>query len=238
LVKPDGASILIIDEDIDNRTLLKESFAHTSVKILNFDNFKDAVVMLKKEKVDLILIDIDMLTIDDCAVSKVLKTVTKAPVVTLTDKRLSDITFASNGIMPVGHLKKPLSKIELFKITLKILNSKNIFIDESGRVEIDSKNKNKPLNNIDIEELEKFLYAQNSDLQKMYKEAVATNDLNIIKTFSKLLLELSLKYKIKSMSEYSKLLLSKIEEFEIEDINIMLNDYKDKILKFESIIKK
>jgi len=54
------------------------------------------------------------------------------------------------------------------------------------------------------------------DIIKLYKKAIATNDLNAIKLFSQELLE-------------------HIEHFEIDEINSMLSEYKNKIKSLESL---
>jgi signal transduction histidine kinase/CheY-like chemotaxis protein len=124
LIRPTGGSLLVIDESIELRNLVRESFFETTLKILSFDNPRDAIETLTKNQVDMILIDIDMLISDDNAVSKILQGISNAPVVTLTDKRIKDVDLQSSASQIVGHLKKPLSKSELFKISLEVLNKK------------------------------------------------------------------------------------------------------------------
>ena len=236
LIRPEGATILVIDDSSENCEIVKECFSRTNIEVLTFDNSRDAFGVLKKQKVDLIFIDIDILTVDDGAVSKVLKTVSRAFVVTLTDKRVKDVVFVDSGVKPVGHLKKPISKLELFKVTLKILNAK----ESSSLVKkeiIHEVEKNSSLDAFDLQDLKSFLKAQDVILTKLYKEAISTNDLNAIKVFSTSLLELSLKHRVQDMVEYSKILLKKVDSFEINDINEMLNNYKFKIEEFERKIR-
>ena len=165
-----------------------------------------------------------------------MKKVTSAPVVTLTDIRLKDIVFQVGGVRPIGHLKKPLIKVELFRVVLKILNSQSVILDEDGGLKVE--NKHEHLDKINLIQLKIFLHVQKLGLQDIYKEALSTNDLNTIKIFATELLELSIKHKLKDMIVYSELLLSKVELFEIDSINDMLIDYKEKIKKYELMIKK
>jgi signal transduction histidine kinase/DNA-binding response OmpR family regulator len=234
-IRPDGANILVIDDDKNDFEILKECFLNTSLKLLFFDNSRDAITALKKQKIDLILIDVSILSIDDGAVAKVIKTVSDASVVTLTNKRIKNIVFSDAGVKPEGHLKKPISRFELFKILSKFLNKKeNIDIVEFVKEQEDG---NDILDIRDIKDLEMFLKAQDIILAKLYREASSTNDLNAIKVFSTSLLELSLKYKIQDMVEYSKLLLKKVDTFEIDEINEMLGNYKIKIEQFGKMLK-
>ncbi len=238
LIKPSGATILIADSSLENCELLKESFSNTKTTVLDFDNARSAIESLKRQEVDLILIDVDMLSIDDGAVSKVIKTVTTAPVITLTSARLKDIVFEDGGVKPVGHLKKPLTKVEIFKLLLKILNTQGVVVNKDGSMTVDSTDDKTIEDNINLIQLKIFLHIQKKSLEGLYNEASATNDLNVIKNFSSMLLDLSTKYRLKDLKVFSKLLLHKIELFEIDSINLMLIEYKDKIKKYESMIKK
>jgi signal transduction histidine kinase/DNA-binding response OmpR family regulator len=240
LISPENpATILVVDDTKESCNIVEECFSHTDTKILTFDNSRDAIGVLKKQKVDLIFIDIDMLSIDDGAVSKVIRTVSEAFVVTLTDKRVKDVVFVDAGVKPVGHLKKPISKIELFKITLKLLNAQDGVVVKKANFQKDKTSKNvlDKLDKFDTQDLQQFLKAQEIILTKLYKEAISTNDLNAIKVFSTSLLELSLKHRIQDMVEYAKVLLKKIDSFEINDINEMLINYKLKIEEFEKKVK-
>ncbi|QOP41409.1 ATP-binding response regulator [Sulfurimonas marina] len=121
-ISPDGANILVIDSDHDSAQVIMESFLESHVRVLHFETPRDAIEELKRSKFDMILIDIEVLTSDENAISKVLAKISDAPVVTLTHSSVKDAHISENGARVVGHLKKPLSKRELFKISLKVLN--------------------------------------------------------------------------------------------------------------------
>ena len=108
----------------------KENITHLKGNSLTF-NYSEL-----STKFDLIFIDIDMLSVDDSAVSKVIMHISRAPVVTMTNVRLKDIEFDEAGVAPIGHLKKPISRFELFKISLEILDSKKLKILSDGTLKI------------------------------------------------------------------------------------------------------
>jgi signal transduction histidine kinase len=135
-VRPSGASVMIIDEDQSICNAIEDNFQGTAVEVSSFVNTRDAIAVLQNKKFDMIFIDIDMLSVDDSAVSKVILNMSRAPVVTLTNVRLKDIDFAEDGVKPVGHLKKPISKFELFKISLEVLDSKKLKILSDGTLKI------------------------------------------------------------------------------------------------------
>ena len=135
-IRPSGASVMVIDEDQHICSVIKENFQNTAVEVSTFANTREAIAVLKNKKFDMIFIDIDMLIVDDSAVSKVIVNISRAPVVTMTNVRLKDIEFDKAGVAPVGHLKKPISRFELFKISLEVLDSKKLKILSDGTLKI------------------------------------------------------------------------------------------------------
>ena len=127
---------MVIDEDQSICNTIEENFQNTEVEVSSFTNTRDAIAVLQNKKFDMIFIDIDMLSVDDSAVSKVMVNVSRAPVVTMTKVRLKDIEFDEAGVAPIGHLKKPISRFELFKISLEVLDSKKLKILSDGTLKI------------------------------------------------------------------------------------------------------
>ncbi|MEA3370418.1 MAG: hybrid sensor histidine kinase/response regulator [Campylobacterota bacterium] len=136
LIRPDGASVMVIDEENSSGKTIVENFQDTAVEVDVFSNTREAIKNLQNKKFDMIFIDIDMLSVDESAVSKVIANISRAPVVTLTSVRLKDIDFIEGGVKPVGHLKKPISRFELFKISLEVLDSKSVKILSDGTLKI------------------------------------------------------------------------------------------------------
>jgi signal transduction histidine kinase/CheY-like chemotaxis protein len=228
LIKPEGGTIIVVDEDREIRDLIRDAFIESNIKVRTYDNPREAIDILKKEEVDMILIDIDILTSDDNAVSKILKGISHAPVVTLTQKRLRDLPFEQRGAKIVGHLKKPLVKSDLFKIALKVLNNKKPqerdIVQEIER----------PFGNLEKEQIEKFLRLATNKLDALYNEAMQTNDIDTIRLFAQELLDISLECIIEELVRYANELLENIDTFDIEAIDAMMPEYREKI----SLLKK
>ncbi|QOP45754.1 ATP-binding response regulator [Sulfurimonas paralvinellae] len=228
LIRPEGGTIMVVDENAEVRNLIRDVFFESALKVLSFDNPRDAIDTLKKSDVDMIYIDIDMLTSDDNAVSKILRGISQAPVVTLTDKRIKDIDLRSSAAKIAGHLKKPLLKSELFKVSLHALNNTKqrqhalVLEDESI------------FDHLERSQVEGFLSLASKQLNRLYANASSTNDLEAIRAFAKELLNVSQECDIKELVQFAEKLLVKIDLFEIEAINTMLQEYKRKI----SLLKK
>ena len=195
LIKPSGATIAVIDNEQRNIDIVVDSFKSSAVKVLGFTNTRLALESLKSMDIDLIYIDAEILTMDDAAVAKMIKLSIDAPVITLVLGRTKDIEYSENGVMPIEHIKKPISKLELFKTSLMVLNSQSIIIEDKNVV-IDDSVSNK---DIDIEKLKHFLERIDSKINILYNIANSSNDFNAIKVFAQSLLDLSKLYEINSM---------------------------------------
>jgi len=231
LIRPEGGTIIVIDESSELRDLVRESFLNSAIKVLSYDNPRDAIEALKKSKVDMILIDAELLTSDDNAVSKILKGISNAPVVTLTDKRIKDLDLRSSASEIVGHLKKPLLKSELFKVSVSVLNTKEEALADEKPLDEDES-----YDHLDQEKIQSFLQLASKNLDALYEEAKSTNDLESIKHFAEELLSVSLDAAIEEFVSFANELLVKIELFEIESINSMMQEYSQKISRLKNSV--
>ena len=229
-IKPEGGTIMIIDEDNESKEIIEDSFMDSALEVVFFNNPRDAIASLKVKSFDIIFIDVDMLSIDENAVSKVIAKMTQAPVVTLTAGTLSEIVFVKGGANIVGHLRKPISKLELFKMALKVLNSSHL-IEEKKQERI----KQDEFAGIDEKMLKSFKQAHHKTILALYHKAETTNDLGAIKIFAKELYKLSSQYGITSLSYFATELLKKIELFDIESINSMMGEYKLKVKRIQNL---
>ena len=225
------ASIVVIDDSQNTLDLLKESFASTEVSVFAFASLRDAIATLRNTQVDMIMIDRDVLSMDDSAAAKALKNLSKAPVVSLVNETLHKVELHKDGVQPVTHLKKPLSKVDLFRVTLRILNAKDIYF-ESGFVK-------------ELEQVDGLSFEASVEASKLYfrdalkevdillVEALTTNDLNTIEMLGNAIYKLSLVHKLESLTIFSTQLLLKIDSFDIMEITKMLKEYDKKASEFK-----
>ena len=214
------AKVMVIDEAEENRKVIAECFAESQVEVFYFNNPRDAIEVLKEKSVDLIFMDVDLLEIDDGAVSKVMARMSKAPVVSLTTRSLKNIDFVDNGLKVIGHIKKPISKMELFKICIKVLNSSHLFNKKSLTTQVEN-----IFIDIDTTQASAFVSEISKKALVLYKKAHATHDLNQSKQFADLLLEVATKHQVQHFISYAKDLLKKIELFDIDAIEKLMDNY-------------
>lgn len=122
LLKEESQIMVVAPKDANYQTIL-EAFQSSKVELFAYSDLREAMETLKDRRIELIFIDVDILNRDDGAVSKVLTKITTAAVVPLVTSRIKEIDFKDTQLKPMGFLKKPISKSELFKISFKVLNT-------------------------------------------------------------------------------------------------------------------
>ncbi len=229
----DNSTMVVIDDMDETHERMKNYFMNSSSKVFTFKTVGESIETLKTKKIDLLFIDVEMLNIDDGAVSKVIAKMNDAPVVALTNNRLKNVVLSEGGVTPVAYLKKPISKLELFKLSLKILNSANLYKTQA----VQSISSEVALNPAQMQNIQEFIAVYNEELKEIYETALSTNDLRATKQFAESLLKLATKYEIEEFVNYSKTLLGHIELFEIETIHSLIKNYREKLLVLQSTLK-
>ena len=224
LIKTKYQKIIVIDKDERSKTTLREAFLNTPIKVIVFEQSRDAIAYLQKEPVDVIFIDVDILTEDDNAVAKILMKISTAAIVTLTSHRLKDVVFAQ-GVRIAGHLMRPLSLAELFKVTLKAVS----YTDKIDEQKEYKENTEDIFEQTSKQDREAFLEAAQKELDAIYRKAYKTNDLKSIEKFAKSLYDLAKKHNVYGFVEFAQTLLQKIELFDIDAMHSMMKEYKEKL---------
>ncbi|MFV9857270.1 PleD family two-component system response regulator [Rickettsia sibirica] len=125
-------TILVVDDIELNIKLLTAKLLKEYYTVLTANSGKEALAILKKEKIDIILLDVMMPEMDGCEVCKTIKTdpeTTHIPVVMVT--ALSDIDDRVKGLEAGADefLTKPINDTALF-VRLKSLSRMKSLIDE------------------------------------------------------------------------------------------------------------
>ncbi|QCS24037.1 PleD family two-component system response regulator [Rickettsia parkeri] len=125
-------TILVVDDIEPNIKLLTAKLLKEYYTVLTANSGKEALAILKQEKIDIILLDVMMPEMDGCEVCKTIKTdpeTTHIPVVMVT--ALSDIDDRVKGLEAGADefLTKPINDTALF-VRLKSLSRMKSLIDE------------------------------------------------------------------------------------------------------------
>jgi two-component system KDP operon response regulator KdpE len=79
-----NALLLIVEDDLQTRRFLKSSLSHKGWRIIEADDGKSGLAMIKNENPDLVILDIGLPDMDGISVTKRLRQISDLPVLILS----------------------------------------------------------------------------------------------------------------------------------------------------------
>ncbi len=205
------ASVLIVDDIDINRKLLKDYFAELPFTLFEARNGKEAVEIFKREKLDIILMDIKMPEMDGYEATKIIKERSKIPVIAITASVMYRSDDQRNEIFD-EFLHKPVEFDHLVNTLSKFLACEIIQVEPEPEIEI---------NKIEIDTVR----AECSELVMMLKRAKEDGDMDAIESFAHELKQCADRTDNQTFEHISEQLLMAVDSFDIEECNILLNKF-------------
>ena len=120
--------ILLAEDDEDNRDLVAFVIKHSQldIELLTAENGKDAVEIAKREKPDLILMDMQMPVMDGFQATQAIKadpSIQHIPVIAFTAQTKPEDKKRTLTAGCVEHCSKPIDPEELLNVVKKYLNT-------------------------------------------------------------------------------------------------------------------
>lgn len=108
-------AILLVEDDFLNRRLTKKALIENEYKIFEAKNAKEALDILKRESLDLIILDINLGKDEENGISiaQQIKTNFNIPFIFLTAYDKSDIIKEAVATVPHSYITKPFKDIDL-----------------------------------------------------------------------------------------------------------------------------
>lgn len=128
-----GQSILIVDDNVITLTLAKRALEGTSYRVLTADSGLKCIEMLKTEKIDLILLDIEMPIMSGIqTLNKIRSNVETllTPVIFLTAISDRNTVVEAAGLGVVDYIKKPFTPQVLKSRVKKALDEWSFSFDD------------------------------------------------------------------------------------------------------------
>ena len=222
------ATILVVDDNEDNRRLLLASFEHTDITLLQAENGLDAVNIFKNEAIDLILMDLRMPIMDGYQAADAIKAISTVPIIALTASALSEEGEGLNSKNFDGYLKKPLLKSQLVDGVRPFLPHR--LIDETTihqlPVSIQPSEKSTVIKALPL------LQALLTDCE----HARQRNNIQQIQLFLTSLKEVSVQHPIAAVQHYEDELEARLDSFDIKGIKVSLDNYPALIKHLQKIL--
>jgi len=227
------ATILVVDDIAQNRKLIEASLSFTNLSLLEASNGKEALEMVSKYDIDLILMDIRMPVMNGYETIKRLKSDPKTkdiPVIAFTASVMVDELNKVEEYGFSGYVRKPMTYEDLIVEFMKHLKY-------DIKKEIDSVIDNISLDSDILDQLPYIVDKLKGEFRDELDNIKDKGDFELLKTFANKIDSLNLDNKLEILSVYSSDLLKALDSFDINKVEFIVNNY-DKIYKrLDEIIK-
>jgi len=218
--------VLIVDDILENRILLKEQFKDTKLLFLEAENGKEAIEKAVREQPDLILMDTKMPVMDGFEAGDKIKSdprTSHIPIIALT-AFISDADKVKNGLCFDLLLRKPARKKEIVTAFTRFLPHEAFNEPSEKNAKIESKNFEVK---IDKKNLKNLLKDIEMNITPIYEKAQKYGSFDTIKKFSNSLEIAAVKYGCDQLAMYARELNQFVLVFDVNGIETKMAEYKD-----------
>ena len=211
------AKILVADDIEDNRDLILKNFEDTNIEVVVAIDGKDAIEKYKKEKPDLILMDIRMPNMDGYEATEEIKKISSVPIVALTASVMQDEHERLKRKNFDGYLRKPVLRRDLFQELSKFLeyNESDDILEEEMEIVLSEKaknHKNEILSNI-------------NNLKPLYEKVLKSNNISEIEIMASKIDDIALEYDVEFLHKYATKIIEALDTFDILQIKELLSEF-------------
>ncbi|MCA1950354.1 MAG: response regulator [Treponema sp.] len=223
-----GGTVLIVEDELYNRTILREFLGKEQVHILTADNGEDALKILEHEKVDVVVTDIMMPKMSGTELIKRIKESKKLSSIPIIIASASTPLEDYQNLSEVaGILKKPFKRTDFISLLARFLPHEKInCIDDKNSKEISEETNEKDWwKSIDpsIRATLKETY------EKKFKILKITLSITEIAKFGKDIFNTGNNLHIESLCSYGKALSEAADNLDISAINTLLAQFEQMI---------
>jgi CheY-like chemotaxis protein len=121
----DTATILVVENEVSNRILIERVLSTRGYRCLSASNGREALDILDRERVDLILTDLSMPVLDGYQTTQLIRTrpgLENVPIVAVTAFALADEGEAARQIGCTEYLTKPFKPRQLLEVVDRLLH--------------------------------------------------------------------------------------------------------------------
>ncbi|WP_341328380.1 transporter substrate-binding domain-containing protein [Methylotuvimicrobium sp. KM2] len=211
------ATVLVVDDIENNRRLLQENFSGTALTVLTAENGRDAVEAVKRQTVDLILMDIRMPVMNGYEAAEIIKSVSDTPIIALTASVMKDEYDRVKTAHFDAYLRKPVLKASLIEELAKFLPFDR---DEEDRAD--------PVQVLLTEDQRAILPEVLAALEKLSpqcEQAASNNNISAMKAFAENVSAIGERHRFTPVLDYAERLERHIDSFDIVEIKQGLNEF-------------
>ncbi|GCE06365.1 response regulator [Dictyobacter aurantiacus] len=118
-------TIMVIENEVSNRLLIERVLSTRGYRCISASNGRDALEMLDRERVDLVLTDLSMPVLDGYQTTQIIRArpgMQQVPIVAVTAFALNDEGEAARQIGCTEYLTKPFKPRQLLEVVERLLH--------------------------------------------------------------------------------------------------------------------
>jgi len=238
-VQFEKATVLIVDDIRANRNLVKAYLQNSPIEFLEAENGEQAVALTRKQRPDLVLMDIRMPVMDGCDATVRIRESSEfknIPIIALT---ASGMKADRERIMKCGFdglLTKPFNQSDLIQRIVRFLKTaeKPASPDTEKKAEVESP----PAIRFTPELLKlmpQLIRLLEKDLSEAWSKARQNGFFDDIAAFGERIEKLGQRHEMPSLFQFGEELNSQVRSFDIEKINKTLDAYPKLIQAIKQI---
>ncbi|MBI9038226.1 MAG: tetratricopeptide repeat protein [Bacteroidales bacterium] len=229
------ATILVADDNLTNRNLIKEIFEKTKIKTIFAEDGQEAIIAAREFKPDLILMDIRMPIMDGFEAVKVIrqdKSIMNIPVIALT----ASVLGSSNDLVSKkrfnSYLMKPTLISELFYEVCNYLKYKRKKVGD----ETEARESDIILTDNIKENLAEIINVLEKEFLVDWKNIKKNHFVHEIIDFGTKIKEIGSKYSFEYLENYGNNLVLFAKSFDIVSMDTSLNSFPDIVEKLKTFL--
>ncbi|WP_373497962.1 ATP-binding protein [Desulfococcus sp.] len=239
------STVLVVDDIKANRNLVKAYLQDTPIRCLEASNGAEAVSLAKKEKPDIILMDIRMPVMDGCDATQMIRRdeiSRNIPIIALTASSMRSEQEKIRKCGFDGLLIKPFKREDLVRRL-----SHFIQVDTSGASEDPSREDAMEKSEIHVDEtisaavlagLPHLIEALEGEYRKLWEKARSNGFFEDIGTFAKEIQKAGETYQLDLLRQFGKTLDLQVSSFDIEKINATMDTYPNLIQVIKTLYRR
>ncbi|HSW67175.1 MAG TPA: response regulator, partial [Bacteroidales bacterium] len=223
--------LLVVDDVVPNRELIREAFASTQVQVSEAGTGQEALDFLEQSLPDLVLMDLRMPGMGGIeATGKIRQNqrLSDLPVIAFTASASQETLSNEEQSLFNKVLFKPIKLNDLLSNVMQYLPHSRIeTADTAGTVNSDQFESDN-LQEL-IKQIPDFLALLDGKVKPMYLKAVDSGLIDDYRAFADSLMLYASRYKVKCATDYSKSIIDAVDSFDIEQVSQLSAQYHELI---------
>ena len=229
-----GQTVLVVDDLESNRTLIKETIKKYNLNTIEAEDGKKAISSARKNKPDLILMDLNMPVLDGYEAIRILKkdkSLASIPILILTASAMKEQEEKAKAANCQGFIRKPVRKNKL----LRELSRHLAFTDvEEEPAEKETSLSITPEISEKLPELLRILEGETKNKCELVIQKFIISD---IQDFAEEIRELGKKYNVGSLQEWANDIITQADCFDMEKLPKTLKYYPRLVEEIKKMAK-